>query len=178
MGVSYPARLEYTAFDAHGEDLSFPELGLAREQAETPTRDDLASQLLAMVREITGLPDLELDDDGDIGVRFGDLSVFLRLVGNPTYLRLFSAVVEEVPGSPAVFSTLNARHMALGPLRFVWREGTVFALADVPAWPLSRTTLAQTLALFYEATDGLTAELHAALDPKGGKAQRPHPTVH
>ena len=93
LGVSHPGMLEYEAFDSAGSILEFRQLGLKvvgrKPQAETK-ESDVSQLLLKTISDVTGFTDLELDGDGDIGVRYGSMIAYARGIGTPPAVYFFS----------------------------------------------------------------------------------------
>lgn len=86
LHVPHPGFLEYEAVDTSGERLLLSALGLrpAMPAAESEQATALPSLLLATLCAATGINDLDFDEDGDIGIRYGSVLVFIRLGRQPT----------------------------------------------------------------------------------------------
>ena len=136
LGVPHPGYLEYTLFDADGNTITVPELGLKCGDAEPPTDPDpLPSRLLATVRELTGIPDLGFDDDGDIALNYGPVTAFVRLIDGPPRVAIFSPLLTEVEKTPALLARLNELNSGRAHLHFYARMNVVFAVTEIPAEP-------------------------------------------
>ena len=167
FGIPYPGFLTYHAFDHDDNGLTFPELGLQHvSPADKHDRQKIAKRLLGLVREITSVDTLDFDEDGDVGISFDATTTFIRLVGNPPYARLWAPLMHGVAESPALLARLNALNASTGHLRFFVTEGTVFAVADVPANPLNRAHLTAATERFCEIANGMAQALQAEFDGK------------
>jgi hypothetical protein len=67
-------------------------------------------------------------------IRSGTAVVYIRLIdAEPPVLRLFSPVLRQVDRTPDLLSELNDLNARLSFLRLFWRDGTVFAAAELLA---------------------------------------------
>jgi len=163
LGVAHPGFLEYKAFDSQERTLVFDELGLRR--VAPPTAADLVAdlehQLLATVRETTGLGSLEYDDDRDIGFVYGRIVVLISLADNPARVRLRGLMVTDLESSPALLERLNHFNAGLGSMHLFFHRGAVRAVSDVPAWPFAPEHVDRALEGFCQICDGLNDLLQA-----------------
>ncbi len=160
--VSHPDQLEYDAFDAAGNQISFP--GMCRRRAVRPDsaaepESSLAQELLAAIREITGFGDLEFDNDGDICLPRGSQVIFVRRIGTTPFARIWSPLVREVEETPELLAQLNSLNTNAGLVRFCVHDGVVLAEADVAAEPTVARHVDLALRRFCDATDGVDAIL-------------------
>ena len=136
LRVPHPGFLEYEAFDSDDKQLNFPLIGLKRTQHQAPIDiETLAGGLLSTLQAITGIEDLEFDDDGDIGLTRNELPVFVRFAGSTPHVRFHTPLLLDVEESPELLSALNALN-AIDSLHVFLREGTLIAFLDIPATPL------------------------------------------
>jgi len=174
LRIPHPGFLTYDASDCEGNALVFPELGLKH----TPSDDEndrrkIARRLLAIVREIIGINALDYDEDGDIGISFGGTATFLRLVGNPPYVRLYAPLLQEVRESPELLARLNKLNANTGHMRFFVSDETIFTVADVPAAPLDYAHLTTALGRFCEIANGMDKLLDAEFGGKTIASEHP-----
>ena len=160
--ASHPDLLEYDAFDTKGSQISFP--GLCRRRAQRPgsaaeSESSIAQELLAAIREVTGLGDLEFDNDGDICLPRGSQVVFVRRLGATPFVRIWSPLVRGVDETPELLAQLNSLNASAGLARFSVLDGVVFAEADVAAEPIVATHVDLALRRFCGASDGVDAML-------------------
>lgn len=168
LRVPHPGFLEYEAFEADKGDMVFPELGIKRlERGGEEDQGELAERLLAAVRDITGIEDLDYDQDGDIGIRFGSVSTLIRLVGSPAYVRFLAPLLREVRETPQLYARLNGINGSIGHMHLFYREGTICAISDMTAAPIYLAHLATALRHFCEIANGLDDLLEAEF---GGRA--------
>lgn len=156
LGIPHPGFLTYEGADCNGNALSFPALRLKRTPADAANDPGaVAERLLALVREITGIESLGFDEDGVIGFSFGSTDTFVRLVGTPPYARLYAPLMWDAKESLELLSQLNALNARTGLVRFFLADGTVFAIADLPAAPLDFAHLDTVLGRFCEIANGM-----------------------
>ena len=169
LGVSHPGMLEYEAFDSAGSILEFRQLGLKvvgrKPQAETK-ESDVSQLLLKTISDVTGFTDLELDGDGDIGVRYGSMIAYARVIGTPPAVHFFSPLVREVEESPALFGRINELNRGSKEVRYFVIEGTIFAAADVRIEPFVESNVASAYKHFCQSADDVDELLQAEF---GGK---------
>lgn len=163
LGVPHPGFLEYDAYDAEGNAIVFPSLGLRRTgpKPRVAAAVPLPERLLATLRDSTGIADLDFDDDGDIGVRFGSVIAFARLIGAPASVRVFSRILADIEVTPELLSRLNYINVNARHLHFFHRNEAVFAVADIPAEPFVSEQVAGLFAYFCEITDGIDSVLQS-----------------
>lgn len=151
LEVTHPWWLEYHAFDAEAGPFEVPELGLkpsARAKdasgriARTPTSEDI---LLAVLREVTGLDTLGYDEDRDVGLRFGDQPVLVRLVDDPPRIRMHSVVLDDVEPDTELLARLNELNMQPGGTRWFTDGRRVMGVIEIPAVPVVPMHVAQAL---------------------------------
>lgn len=124
----------------------------------------LAQRLLATMREVTGINDLDYDEEGDISIRFGSALVFVFQPGDTPYVRLYSPLLLNVEECRRLLARLNEINAGLGHMHFFHRDGTIYAMADVPAVPFVADHFAQVLRQFSETADGIADLLEAEFD--------------
>lgn len=157
LDVPHPGFLEYDAFDADGRAVLLPSLGLkhAGPPPRPKDRAALPQKLLTTMREAIGIPDLDYDEDGDIGVRYGSIAAFVRIEGNPPSVRIYSQLLTEVDETPELLSRLNAINASLRHLHCFVHQGSVYAVADVPAKPFAGDPLVNVFQYFCQIADGI-----------------------
>ena len=169
LGVSHPGMLEYEAFDSAGNILEFRKLGLkvvARKPQPANTEPDSNQLLLKTIGDVTGFTDLELDGDGDIGVRYGSMIAYARVIGTPLAVHFFSPLVREVEESPALFERINELNRGSRDVRYFVIEGTIFAAADVRVEPFVESIVADVYRHFCQSADDVDELLQSEF---GGK---------
>jgi len=158
LALPYPGALTYESFDGDDGQLAFDELGLKPGiHRERPVMD----QVLSVFQKVTGIADLEFDEDGDVSVRYGVILVAAAQLDDR--IRLFSALTTDIPESLALLRKLNQMNDGAHPVRFFLREGTVYAVLDVAADPFVPKHLAAALAEFTEVAEGMAIVLNAEL---------------
>ncbi|WP_295407330.1 YbjN domain-containing protein [uncultured Thiocystis sp.] len=163
LRVPHPGFLEYEAFDAEAGGILLPSLGLKRAKRTPPTEEvvPLPQQLLATLREAMDIPELEFDQDGDIGVRFGSVAVFVSLIGAPPSVRISARVLADVETTPELASRLNDLNADTWFLHFFLHDGAVYAAADLPAVPFIGEHVASVFVYFCQVADGIDSLLQA-----------------
>jgi len=159
LGVTHPHRLDYEAFDGEGSPVFILGLGLARHPAESrdvlpqPDEQDLRS----VVREVTGIPGLDYDQDGDLVVRYGDLPIVITAHEAAGTISLFSPLVDDLEETPSLMTKLNTVNISLGPLHLFLHENTLCARCVLPADPIVTSHLSRMLRQFGEIVEAQQA---------------------
>ncbi|OLE22715.1 MAG: hypothetical protein AUG44_24295 [Actinobacteria bacterium 13_1_20CM_3_71_11] len=180
-GAPHPAFVTYVARDTHDALLEIPALASARpltsragdgavDLARIEEDDDAGLPLADRVTTVVaGLlkttPDaLQVDSDGDIGIRSGSAMVFVRVRENPPLVDVFSPVLTEVELSEKLFMKLSelTNRMPIG--RLYCTSDTVWA--SVPVF--GRDFQATHLMLAVQVMTGLADELDDRLQGEFG----------
>ncbi|HEX7745678.1 MAG TPA: hypothetical protein VF462_10505 [Micromonosporaceae bacterium] len=188
-GAPHPAFLVFLVEDSDGRPVPVEPLGTARPEAPATEagEPDLAAAL-ATVRaaqpsdDAIGLDErvrtvvatmmksdadqLQVDADGDIGIRAGSAMVFVRVRENPPLVDVFSPVLTEVEPTERLYAKLSelTHRMPIG--RLYCTDDTVWA--SVPVF--GRNFQATHLMLAVQVMTGLADELDDRLHGEfGGK---------
>lgn len=170
LRIPYPGFLEYEALDSNGNVIQFPALGLKRLVKEK--KADLqktATNLLSIIREISGLADLEYDKDGDIPLRYGSITMYVNINGNPPMIRFYAPLVQEVRETPRLYARLNELNSGVGFMHFSIRDKVIFAIAEMSAATLKHATVMESMGRFCAIADGVDEMLQFEF---GGKTMR------
>ncbi|MEU4214815.1 T3SS (YopN, CesT) and YbjN peptide-binding chaperone 1 [Actinoplanes sp. NPDC026623] len=190
-GAPHPAFLVYLVHDGADEPIETAPLGTARHEpsiAEELSLDDLdedgvLSEALAnaadevipleeRVRTVvatmskTTVDQLQVDNDGDIGIRAGSAMVFVRVRDNPPLVDVFSPILTEVEPTEQLYVKLSelTNRMPIG--RLYCAQDTVWA--SIPVF--GRNFQATHLMLAVQVMTGLADELDDRLHGEfGGK---------
>lgn len=179
LGLPHPGFLEYLAFDTDGNALVFSALGI--KHAPRPGRqtgEERAALLLATVSRIAGLGDLGYDADGDIGIRFGSVSVFISLLDNPVSVRLFAPLVTGVQATAELYAYLNEVNAGTSHMHVFHRHDVIAAVSVFPIFPSDDEAFAGALRRFCEIADGLDDLLAAQFDGHSSRVGGESRTVH
>jgi hypothetical protein len=187
-GAPHPAFLVYLVHDAEDEPIAVDPLGTAR--PESVSEDDLEQGLeaaiaagrAAQVAEAAPLEErvrtvvatitktepeqLQVDSDGDIGIRAGSAMVFVRVRDNPPLVDVLSPVLTEVEPTEQLYVKLSelTNRMPIG--RLYCTNDTVWA--SIPVF--GRNFQASHLMLAVQVMTGLADELDDRLHGEfGGK---------
>ena len=129
-----------------------------------------AGALLKTLRDVTGFADLELDGDGDIGVRFGSMIVYARIIDTPPIVHFFSPLVRDVEGNAELFERLNELNRGSREVRYFLMDGIIFAAADVRADPFLEANVTGAYRHFCQVADDIDDLLQAEF---GGRTMFP-----
>jgi hypothetical protein len=186
-GAPHPAFLVYLVHDADDAPLDMPPLGTARHELAadadldpldgdgTMDGDDLAGEAIPLderVRTVvaamskTAVDQLQVDGDGDIGIRAGSAMVFVRVRDNPPLVDVFSPILTEVQPTEKLYVKLSelTNRMPIG--RLYCTSDTVWA--SIPVF--GRNFQATHLMLAVQVMTGLADELDDRLHGEfGGK---------
>ena len=109
LRVPHPGFLEYEAFDLSGGAHTLPDFGLKLAKRDSPpdSQESLSAALLETLRATTGIEDLALDADRDIGIRYSSALTLVKLIDEPPYVRIFSRILSDVEATPELLVRLN-----------------------------------------------------------------------
>ncbi len=165
FGVSSPDALDYEAFDAEGNSLCLPVLGLEPvvDSLDSNLNPKLPQLVLDVVRELTGIHALKWDDEGDIGgITLGGIVAYIRLVEDRPYLRIYTPLLMEAYGSPALLEKLNELNTVNGFMHLcLMPNGCVMAVSDVLVSPFVTSHVANSLGNFLQIADEYATEIVA-----------------
>ena len=161
--VPDPSDLEYFAYDEDETPLEFPELGIQFEEPEQRDPEDISLLLKETIQEIVGVPDIETDENGDIGIRSGSALVFIRMTKNNLFISMFSEILTDIKESQTLLSMLNDINATEVMLRVFYKDGMVYAVSDMPSVPFVSSHVALSFGLFCEAADRLGVQLQKDL---------------
>ncbi|MEJ3742399.1 hypothetical protein WEI85_03765 [Actinomycetes bacterium KLBMP 9797] len=177
-GAPHPAFLVYAVHDADAEPIAVPPLGAAR--PETPldveainaielpagAEGDETMALEEQVRTVVGAmmksnpEQLQVDSDGDIGIRAGSAMVFVRVRDNPPLVDVFSPVLTEVEPTEQLYVKLSelTNRMPIG--RLYCTNDTVWASIPVFGRNFQSTHLMLAVQVMTGLADELDDRLH------------------
>ncbi|HEX8632081.1 MAG TPA: hypothetical protein VF755_28305, partial [Catenuloplanes sp.] len=184
-GAPHPAFLVYLVHDSDEVPVDTAPLGTARHE---PSVDadiddlDLTESLASLTEEAVPLDErvrtvvatlskttvdqLQVDSDGDIGIRAGSAMVFVRVRDNPPLIDVFSPILTEVEPTEQLYVKLSelTNRMPIG--RLYCTSDTVWA--SIPVF--GRNFQATHLMLAVQVMTGLADELDDRLHGEfGGK---------
>jgi len=178
-GAPHPAFLTYAAHDEEDASVSIPALGSARistgderldglrlsEEGFAALEDpnmSLAERVAIVVAGVqrTTPESLQVDSDGDIGIRAGSAMVFVRVRDNPPLIDVFSPILTELEASEKLYVKLSelTTKMPIGRLYFV--NKTVWASVPVLGRDFQPTHLMLALQVMTGLADELDDRLH------------------
>jgi len=162
LRVPSPKRLEYYAYNEEDEPIEFPELGLPLAAPEDDGDQlELSQLLLETIRDTVGIADVEYDEDGDIGVRYRSALSFVRLTHDGLFVGIFAQLLTDVRENPAIYARLNEINSDEIMLRVFYKDGVIYAVADLPALPFVGSHVAEAFGYFCDAADRLGILLKA-----------------
>lgn len=130
LTIPHPSGLEYEAFDAEGNPILLPVLGLKRAIAGKQ-EVSLPDMLLQAVRQASGVEDLEYDEDGDLCLRYGEIPLFVTLLEDVEAVRFCSPLASKLDASAGLLSRLNALNAEMADMHCVSVEGGVLAVSSL-----------------------------------------------
>ena len=164
-GAESPDALEYFAVDGDDEELELKDLGLDPMVDDSVDEDDVAgdgdltAQVLAFLREFSGVADLAVED-GLIPLRRDDISASLK-VGDSA-LGMFS-VIEVPEGSPLPPMVLaNGLNTNLHNARFFTSDELLIGVIEVPIVPLVPAIVGMAIDRYFDALEAATELVAAA----------------
>jgi T3SS (YopN, CesT) and YbjN peptide-binding chaperone 1/T3SS (YopN, CesT) and YbjN peptide-binding chaperone 3 len=190
-GAPHPAFLVYLVHDDEDEPIDSTPLATARHEPSTDKElslDDMdedgvlsdalanaADEVIPLDERVktvvatmskTSVDQLQLDTDGDIGIRAGSAMVFVRVRDNPPLVDVFSPILTEVEPTEQLYVKLSelTNRMPIG--RLYCAQDTVWA--SIPVF--GRNFQATHLMLAVQVMTGLADELDDRLHGEfGGK---------
>jgi hypothetical protein len=170
--IPHPGYLQYEAFDSDGNSISISALGLKRmTRSDESNPQKIRQDLLSIIKKITGLTDLQYNQDGNIGIRSGSLLALIRYEEHPPSIRFHSPLVSGIEESPELHVRLNELNSGVGCMHFFYHNNRVIAVSDIPAAPFHAGHFLQTFKMFYEIADGVDELLAGEF---GGKTAFAH----
>lgn len=158
FGATSPGNLEYQAFKSEGGDIDLDACfsGVCRKRGpDTDTQDEgtaVMVALVAAVRSAIRVPELELDEDGDIVMYAGSRPVILGWLPKVKLVLIRSQLVHGVQPSTQLLEELNRLHTSVAWTRFELRDAAIWATQFMPAPPVEEAHVAQMLTTFLANT--------------------------
>lgn len=161
LRVPYPGRLEYEAYDEDGDAIALPDLGLkqAKRMPEDGCKGDVAQQLLLTIRGLTGISDLDFDENGCINICAGNLPIFVAIAESQSYIRVGSPIHSELSDTTNVLVFLNNINAGIPVVHFYLRDETVYGVVDVPALPFVANQIFHAIGQILTAAEGISKML-------------------
>jgi type III secretion system-like peptide-binding chaperone len=186
FGAPHPAFLTYTAHDEDDEQVATAALGTARHSDGRDPRlealklgdagfailEDPNMPLEERVRiVVAGVqrvdPDtLQVDSDGDIGIRAGSAMVFVRVKEVPPLVDVFSPILTDVKATEKLYTKLSELTTKMPVGRLYHANETVWASVPVFGRDFQATHLMLALQVMTGLADELDDRLHGEF---GGK---------
>ncbi len=91
--------------------------------------------MLKTIRDGSGNADIGLDADGDVPLRVGNASVFVRVFEDPLGVGVFSPILRDVETDDALLERINELNAAVFFARLFVVDGRVYAAREVLVAP-------------------------------------------
>src|SRR6266540_3930293 len=160
-GAPHPAFVTYVARDTHAAPVEIPALGTARPLLGKPGEGVADRVATVVARLLKTTPDaLQVDSDGDIGIRSGSAMVFVRVRDNPPLVDVFSPVLTEIQPTEKLYTKLSelTNRMPIG--RLYCTNDTVWASVPVFGRDFQATHLMLAVQVMTGLADELDDRLH------------------
>lgn len=169
LRVPHPAFLEYEAYDEHGNAVDLPSLGLkqAKRRTEEESMEDVARQLVSTLRGLTGISDLDFDENGCINICAGNLPIFVAIAESQSYIRVGSPIHSELSDTTGVLVFLNNINAGIPVVHFYLRDETVYGVVDVPALPFVANHIIHAIGQILKAAEGISKMLQEQFGGNG-----------
>jgi hypothetical protein len=176
-GAAESDQLRYIAFRDAGEPVMLPALGVPRME-EIPSvstadveamlpsprdPDDLRKELAVTLRRMLHTEDLYVDPDGDIPIKWGTTTVFVRPSEAAPVIRVFAPLIVDVPHRSELLETANRINQRYQVVRAFAEGHAMLLAADVLARPYVAAHVVETIQLIGEIADELDEELQLQL---------------
>ena len=122
--------------------------------------------MLAALRERTGNPDLDPDDQGDVPIRYGSALVWVRVDRKVPAVDVFSYVLSDVEPAAGLLEALNELTRAHRPAAFFVANSRVVATLRVDCGPLYPPRLIEAVRFLGKLVDEVDEDLGSRF---GGK---------
>lgn len=161
LHVPHPWMLEYKACDEHGDALVLPSLGLkqAKRLTKEDSKEDVSQQLLAMLRGLTGISDLDFDENGCINICADSLPIFVAIAESQSYIRVGSPIYSTLLDTTNVLVLLNNINASIPVVHFFLRDETVYGVVDIPAFPFVDEHILHAIGQILKAAEGISEML-------------------
>ena len=116
---------------------------------------DISMVLLETIKDVTGLTNLEPDQDGDIGVGCGSAVTYLRAIDDGKRVHLFSTLVYDLSESTPLIERLNAINVNTINMQFTFISEAIYAELKVPTNPYDSEQVAKSFIQFGEIADSM-----------------------
>ena len=202
-GAPHPAFLVYLVHDGDDQPIDAPPLATARHEPAADVEDtpESTAALAAAADEVipldervrtvvaamskTSVDQLQVDTDGDIGIRAGSAMVFVRVRDNPPLVDVLSPILTEVEPTEQLYVKLSelTNRMPIG--RLYCAQDTVWASIPVFGRNFQATHLMLAVQVMTGLADELDDRLHGEFggkrffgegDKPGGKDDSDHRT--
>lgn len=165
LSVPHPGFLEFDAFDADGNSVPLPTLGLKRANnagEADQNSNKLPQLLLDTLKEVTGIGSLEFDDEGYVGgMDSGSVTTFVSILADRQYIRFNAMIIKGVKESKALLKKINEMNGAVGYMHLVVSNRNVIVFSDVLVEPFIASHVAIALDNFCLSANAMKSELEA-----------------
>lgn len=170
LHVPHPGFLEYEAYDEYGDAIALPGLGLkqAKPMMEGDNKEDAAQQLLSTLHGLTGINDLDFDENGCINICAGNLPVFIAVADDQSYIRVGSPMHSELLDTTNVLVFLNNVNASIPVVHFYLRDETVYGVVDIPSLPFVAKHILHAIGQIHKAAEGISKMLQEQF---GGRSE-------
>ena len=184
--VAHPGRLRYEAFTSYGTAILLPALGERATPNDTvfddqhgpaPNLAAVAEQVLAILREASGNPDLLPDDDGEMAIRYGSSVVFFQVFNDPPIVRAYSPALTQVPIDPKVAVALNELNSATAFTKWLAVDDMIIAAIDLFGDPLVERHVVHACEVLGNTTDDVDDQLQQRFGGKTFFGEYTHPKL-
>ena len=129
----------------------------------------LRDRVLRVIKQLTGINDLEPDDDGDLSVMFREIPLYLMVRSDPPRMQFLSPILTHVQEKNLELLTRINTINSLEPrLQVFLAKDCVYAKREIRLYPFHRDQISNTLMDFSNAAESAKASLDMAyLDSKG-----------
>ena len=184
--VGHPGRVRYEAYTNEGTAILLPSLGERATHHDLLSEDELrpastavevAAQVLAVLREASGNPNLQPDDDGEMAVRFGSSAVFFQVFGDPPIVRAYSPALTQVPLDPKVAIALNELNSSTAFTKWLAVDDMIVAAIDLFGDPLVDRHVVHACEVLGSTADDVDDQLQQQFGGKTFFGEYSHPKL-
>ena len=135
--------------------------------APAQSREVLQEEVKEVMRAVLGAAEVHLDGDGDIPVRCGSATVYVRVLEDRPVVRIWSPVISAIGSPEGILAEVNEFNRGALFAKALWDGESVVVTAEVAGSPLAAGQLRRAYAAVAQLADGYARKLQARY---GGRA--------
>lgn len=127
--------------------------------------EQLRAQVAATLQALLQTDELLIDEDGDIPLGWGSVTVYVHVLDDAPVVRCWAVVLDGVTLTTALRDAINEINRTRWLVKALWADGLVVLTADVFASPYVGDHVVNVLRALADTADALDDELAATFPP-------------